>query len=80
MEEAFGSMQRCVQQQGSKHHDMLSSYTQAVGESRAPQCSLQPQSEKRQDTDDLVCLVSPEVQLEVKDGLMGSFKMYRLYS
>lgn len=33
--EAFGSMQRCVQLQGSKQHDMLSSYTQAVGERRA---------------------------------------------
>ncbi|XP_044228076.1 kinesin-like protein KIF11 isoform X1 [Thunnus albacares] len=30
MEGAFSSMQRCVEQQGSKHHDMLSSYTQAI--------------------------------------------------
>ncbi|XP_067466909.1 kinesin-like protein KIF11 isoform X1 [Thunnus thynnus] len=30
MEGVFSSMQRCVEQQGSKHHDMLSSYTQAI--------------------------------------------------
>ncbi|KAM9345205.1 kinesin-like protein KIF11 [Symphorus nematophorus] len=30
MEGAFSNMQRCVQQQGTKHHDMLSSYSQAV--------------------------------------------------
>ncbi|XP_034537702.1 kinesin-like protein KIF11 [Notolabrus celidotus] len=30
MEGALGNMQRCVQQQGLKHHDMLSSYSQAI--------------------------------------------------
>ncbi|XP_037637702.1 kinesin-like protein KIF11 [Sebastes umbrosus] len=30
MEGALGNMQRCVQQQGAKHHDMLSSYSRAV--------------------------------------------------
>uniref|UniRef100_A0A671W7P3 Kinesin family member 11 n=1 Tax=Sparus aurata TaxID=8175 RepID=A0A671W7P3_SPAAU len=33
MDGAFSDMQRRVQQQGTKHHDMLSSYSQAVGES-----------------------------------------------
>ncbi|XP_054456825.1 kinesin-like protein KIF11 isoform X3 [Anoplopoma fimbria] len=30
MEGALGNMQRCVQQQGAKHHNMLSSYSQAI--------------------------------------------------
>ncbi|XP_018516291.1 kinesin-like protein KIF11 isoform X2 [Lates calcarifer] len=30
MEGAFRTMQRCVQLQGTKHHDMLSSYSQAI--------------------------------------------------
>uniref|UniRef100_UPI0037E83C87 kinesin-like protein KIF11 n=1 Tax=Semicossyphus pulcher TaxID=241346 RepID=UPI0037E83C87 len=30
MEGAFSDMQRCVQQQGAKHHDMLSGYSQAI--------------------------------------------------
>ncbi|KAM7408248.1 hypothetical protein PAMA_002108 [Pampus argenteus] len=30
MEGAFSSMQHCVQQQESKHHDMLANYTQAI--------------------------------------------------
>ncbi|XP_042357940.1 kinesin-like protein KIF11 [Plectropomus leopardus] len=30
MEGAFSNMQRCVQQQGAKHHSMLSSYSQAI--------------------------------------------------
>lgn len=34
MDGAFSSVQRCVQQQGTKHHDMLSSYSQAIGETR----------------------------------------------
>uniref|UniRef100_A0A3B4YM42 Kinesin-like protein n=1 Tax=Seriola lalandi dorsalis TaxID=1841481 RepID=A0A3B4YM42_SERLL len=31
MEGAFSGVQRCVQQQGIKHRDMLSSYSQAIG-------------------------------------------------
>uniref|UniRef100_A0A3Q3E3M4 Kinesin-like protein n=1 Tax=Labrus bergylta TaxID=56723 RepID=A0A3Q3E3M4_9LABR len=34
MDGAFSNMQRCVQQQGAKHQDMLSSYSQSIGESR----------------------------------------------
>nr|XP_033468499.1 kinesin-like protein KIF11 isoform X1 [Epinephelus lanceolatus] len=30
MEGAFSKMQRCVQQQGAKHHNMLSGYSQAI--------------------------------------------------
>uniref|UniRef100_A0A8C4HTB7 Kinesin-like protein n=1 Tax=Dicentrarchus labrax TaxID=13489 RepID=A0A8C4HTB7_DICLA len=30
MDGAFSNMQHCVQQQGTKHHDMLSSYSQAI--------------------------------------------------
>ncbi|KAM6922167.1 kinesin-like protein KIF11 [Lycodopsis pacificus] len=30
MEGALGSMQRCVQQQGAQHHNMLSGYSQAI--------------------------------------------------
>lgn len=32
MEGALGLVQRCVQQHGAKHHDMLSSYSHAIGE------------------------------------------------
>lgn len=31
MDGAFGNMQRCVQQQETRHHSMLSSYSQAIG-------------------------------------------------
>lgn len=31
MDEAFGSMQHCLQQHGTRHKDMLSSYSQAIG-------------------------------------------------
>ena len=38
MDGAFSSMQRCVQQHGAKHHDMMSSCSHAIGKSREP-CS-----------------------------------------
>lgn len=38
MDGAFSSVQRCIQQQGTKHHDMLSSYSQAIGETQNVDC------------------------------------------
>uniref|UniRef100_A0AAQ4RYJ6 Kinesin-like protein n=1 Tax=Gasterosteus aculeatus aculeatus TaxID=481459 RepID=A0AAQ4RYJ6_GASAC len=40
MEGALGLVQRCVQQHGAKHHDMLSSYSHAIGETGELQGTL----------------------------------------
>lgn len=39
MDGAFSTMQRRLQQQESKQHDMLSSYSQAIGKTREPRLS-----------------------------------------
>uniref|UniRef100_A0A8C3ARP1 Kinesin-like protein n=1 Tax=Cyclopterus lumpus TaxID=8103 RepID=A0A8C3ARP1_CYCLU len=41
MEGALGNMQRCVRQQGAAHHDMLSGYSQDIGETRELQGNMQ---------------------------------------
>ncbi|KAA8578088.1 hypothetical protein FQN60_002512, partial [Etheostoma spectabile] len=69
MEGALSSMQRCIQQHGDQHHRMLGSYSQAIGETRAPDQGPRPGSRWRSSALVTVASFVGDVGTLVSDGV-----------